>query len=98
MCRVCLKHSLVGHGRSTQELCILCAFFDSLIDPAGWLEWNEDFALRTLYYGEYRNVGPGSWTERRVRWDGYRVITSVKNFIKGESWLPSTHVPFKSGI
>lgn len=76
----------------------LMCFFDSLIDPAGWLEWNEDFALRTLYYGEYRNVGPGSWTERRVRWDGYRVITSVRNFIKGESWLPSTHVPFKSGI
>ncbi|RWR87509.1 pectinesterase 2-like protein [Cinnamomum micranthum f. kanehirae] len=77
-----------------------------LIDPAGWLEWNGDFALNTLYYGEYRNVGPGSSTAGRVKWGGYRVITSplegsqfdVGNFIAGGSWLPSTGVPFTSGL
>ncbi|KAG6538290.1 hypothetical protein ZIOFF_003404 [Zingiber officinale] len=30
---------------------------DSLIAPAGWLEWNGSFALKTLYYGEYMNRG-----------------------------------------
>lgn len=84
----------------------LQCFIDSLIDPAGWLEWNGDFALNTLYYGEYGNVGPGSSTAGRVKWGGYRVITSpleasqfdVGNFIAGGPWLPSNGVPFTSGL
>ncbi|KAF8380472.1 hypothetical protein HHK36_027958 [Tetracentron sinense] len=79
---------------------------DSLINPAGWLEWDGNFALKTLYYGEYKNTGPGSSTANRVKWDGYHVITSsseaskftVGNFISGASWLPSTNVPFTSGL
>jgi pectinesterase len=30
---------------------------DGLIDPAGWLPWKGDFALSTLYYGEYMRLG-----------------------------------------
>ncbi|KAJ9556499.1 hypothetical protein OSB04_011113 [Centaurea solstitialis] len=79
---------------------------DSIIDPAGWLPWSGNFALDTLYYGEYLNTGPGSSTANRVKWKGYRVITSsteaarftVGNFIAGGSWLPSTNVPFTSGL
>uniref|UniRef100_A0A803P2R3 Pectinesterase n=1 Tax=Cannabis sativa TaxID=3483 RepID=A0A803P2R3_CANSA len=79
---------------------------DSLINPAGWLEWSGNFALNTLYYGEYANTGPGSSTSNRVKWSGYRVITSaseaskftVGNFIVGGSWLPATNVPFTSGL
>ncbi|KAL2498604.1 putative pectinesterase/pectinesterase inhibitor 17 [Abeliophyllum distichum] len=33
----------------------LQTYMDSLVDPAGWLEWDGNFALNTLYYGEYRN-------------------------------------------
>ncbi|CAN0891567.1 Probable pectinesterase/pectinesterase inhibitor 17 [Linum grandiflorum] len=81
-------------------------FLDSLVDPAGWLEWDGNFALRTLYYGEYRNTGPGAPTGRRVKWAGYRVITSaseagrfsVGNFIAGRSWIPGTGIPFTSGL
>ncbi|KAK2975837.1 hypothetical protein RJ640_022854, partial [Escallonia rubra] len=81
-------------------------YLDSLVDPAGWLEWDGNFALNTLYYGEYRNSGPGSSTGERVKWRGYRVITnpteasrfSVSNFIAGRSWLPATSVPFTAGI
>ncbi|KAF3440009.1 hypothetical protein FNV43_RR18287 [Rhamnella rubrinervis] len=81
-------------------------FLDSLINPAGWLEWSGDFALNTLYYGEYANTGPGSSTSNRVKWGGYRVITSaseasrftVGSFIAGNSWLPATNVPFTSGL
>lgn len=79
---------------------------DSLVDPAGWLEWDGDFALNTLYYGEYRNSGPGSGTGRRVRWRGYRVINNaaeagrftVANFVAGRSWIPATGVPFTAGL
>lgn len=81
-------------------------YFESLINPAGWLEWDGNFALNTLYYGEHKNFGPGSSTSRRVKWRGYRVITgateaaqfSVANFIAGRSWLPATSVPFTSGL
>ncbi|XP_002280446.2 pectinesterase 2 [Vitis vinifera] len=81
-------------------------YLDSLINPAGWMEWSGNFALKTLYYGEYMNTGPGSSTSNRVNWAGYHVITSsseaskftVGNFIAGNSWLPATNVPFTSGL
>lgn len=81
-------------------------YLDSTVNPAGWMEWSGDFALKTLYYGEYANTGPGSSTSNRVKWAGYRVITSaseaskftVGNFIAGSSWLPETNVPFTVGL
>ncbi|XVF22737.1 hypothetical protein REPUB_Repub12eG0196500 [Reevesia pubescens] len=81
-------------------------FLDSLINPAGWMEWDGNFALNTLYYAEYMNTGPGSSTSNRVKWGGYRVLTSaseassftVGNFLAGNSWLPATGVPFTSGL
>ncbi|XP_061363137.1 pectinesterase 2-like [Gastrolobium bilobum] len=81
-------------------------FLDSLINPSGWMEWDGNFALDTLYYAEYANTGPGSSTTKRVTWKGYHVLTSasqatpftVGNFISGNSWLPNTGVPFTSGL
>jgi pectinesterase len=81
-------------------------FLDGLVNPQGWMPWSGNFALDTLYYGEYMNTGPGSSTGSRVSWKGYRVITSateagqftVGNFIAGGSWLPATNVPFSSGL
>ncbi|KAG8366744.1 hypothetical protein BUALT_Bualt17G0111200 [Buddleja alternifolia] len=79
---------------------------DGLIDPAGWLPWSGNFALSTLYYGEYMNTGLGANTIRRVKWPGFHVITSVteagkftvRNFLAGDSWIQATHVPFTSGL
>ncbi|KAJ1382801.1 Pectinesterase, catalytic [Sesbania bispinosa] len=77
------------------------------VHPRGWLEWNtSNFALDTLYYGEYMNYGPGAAVGQRVNWSGYRVITStleaskftVAQFISGSSWLPSTGVAFLAGL
>ncbi|CAN6468236.1 unnamed protein product [Victoria cruziana] len=77
----------------------------SLIDPAGWSPWSGDFALSTLYYGEYKNSGPGSKTDRRVTWPGFHVMNSVDasnftvtNFLQGDVWLPPTSVPFTAGL
>ncbi|CAA6654336.1 unnamed protein product [Spirodela intermedia] len=77
------------------------SFMENIIDPAGWLPWSGNFALSTLYYGEYRNRGPGSNTTRRVTWPGYRVIKSsteanqftVRSFIQGDQWLGPTGIP-----
>ncbi|CAH1412141.1 unnamed protein product [Lactuca virosa] len=84
----------------------LKTYLDSIVNPAGWYPWSGNFALNTLYYGEYMNTGPGSSTANRVKWKGYHVITSateaskfdVQNFISGGSWLPPTGVPFTSGL
>ncbi|XP_051125186.1 pectinesterase 2 [Andrographis paniculata] len=81
-------------------------FLDRLIEPAGWMPWSGNFALNTLYYGEYANTGPGSSTANRVKWKGYRVITSASeaarfapgSFIAANSWIPATGVPYTSGL
>ncbi|KAK9161617.1 hypothetical protein Syun_007958 [Stephania yunnanensis] len=78
------------------------SYMDSLIDPAGWRDWNGTFALSTLYYAEYDNAGPGSNTSSRVNWPGYNVIDAtdannftVSNFIGGDGWLPVTKAPYQ---
>ncbi|KAG8380220.1 hypothetical protein BUALT_Bualt07G0170700 [Buddleja alternifolia] len=77
-----------------------------VINPAGWFEWNGNFALNTLFYGEYQNTGAGAGTSRRVTWRGFRVIRSATEaqsftpgqFIAGGSWLSSTGFPFSLGL
>ncbi|GLJ32193.1 hypothetical protein SUGI_0648050 [Cryptomeria japonica] len=76
------------------------------IDPAGWLEWNGNFALSTLYYGEYSNTGGGAGTSKRVNWPGFHVMTSateaakftVAQLISGTPWIPATGVAYTSGL
>ncbi|KAL6207093.1 hypothetical protein ACLB2K_024338 [Fragaria x ananassa] len=76
------------------------------IDPTGWSIWSGDFALKTLYYGEYANSGPGAGTSKRVTWAGYHVIKTaseaqsftVAGLIQGGSWLKSTGVSFTEGL
>lgn len=82
------------------------SYLGDLIRPAGWVEWNGNFALNTLYYGEFMNRGPGAGTANRVRWPGYRAIRSsmearrftVSQFIQGNSWLPSTGIQYFPGF
>ncbi|KAL4340133.1 hypothetical protein GQ457_08G036130 [Hibiscus cannabinus] len=84
----------------------MLSYMSDHIHLKGWLEWNATFALDTLYYGEYMNYGPGGAIGQRVRWPGYRVITSeieaakftVGQFIYGSAWLPSTGVAFLAGL
>ncbi|KAK1388140.1 Pectinesterase [Heracleum sosnowskyi] len=87
---------------------VMQSFLDSVVNPAGWLEWPGAAPGRysTLFYAEFNNNGPGSATDGRVKWPGYHIITdasqvqqySVANFIAGNSWLPATGVPFDSSI
>ncbi|CAA6662031.1 unnamed protein product [Spirodela intermedia] len=84
---------------------VMQSFLDQLINPAGWLPWDGDFALSTLFYAEFRNTGPGAGTTGRVKWPGLRVINAtdalnftVANFIVGDKWLPTTGVSYLSGL
>ncbi|XP_057778766.1 putative pectinesterase/pectinesterase inhibitor 22 [Salvia miltiorrhiza] len=81
-------------------------YMSSMVQPRGWLEWYGDFALSTLWYGEYRNYGPGAALSGRVRWPGYHIIRdaataaffTVGRFLDGMAWLPATGVKFSSGL
>ncbi|KFK26750.1 hypothetical protein AALP_AA8G288600 [Arabis alpina] len=87
---------------------VLQTYLDSVVSPVGWSPWIEGsvFGLDTLFYAEYKNSGPASSTKGRVRWKGFHVLNkpsdasgfTVGKFIAGTAWLPSTGIPFTSGL
>ncbi|EOA26918.1 hypothetical protein CARUB_v10023013mg [Capsella rubella] len=85
---------------------VMQSFLGGSIDPSGWSPWSGGFGLKSLYYGEYGNTGPGSSVSGRVKWTGYHsalTVTeaekfTVAGFIGGNMWLPSTGVSFDSGL
>ncbi|KAL8102810.1 putative pectinesterase/pectinesterase inhibitor 47 [Apium graveolens] len=81
------------------------SYIGDLITPNGWLEWNGTVGLDTLYYGEYRNYGPGANTSSRVQWPGYGQLNATQawnftvfNLTLGDTWLPYTTIPFVEGL
>ncbi|CAH1435145.1 unnamed protein product [Lactuca virosa] len=92
--------------RNFSRTVVMQSTISDVINPAGWFPWDGDFALDTLYYGEYQNTGAGADTSNRVTWPGYRVITSATeaggftagNFINGGNWLAGTGFPFSLGL
>ncbi|XP_076954182.1 putative pectinesterase/pectinesterase inhibitor 22 [Bidens hawaiensis] len=81
-------------------------YMSAMVQPRGWLEWYGNFALSTLWYGEYRNYGPGASLSGRVQWPGYHMAMdastadsfTVRRFIDGLAWLPATGVSFSAGL
>lgn len=79
------------------------SYLGDLVHPAGWKEWNETFALSTLFYGEFQNYGPGANVSQRVRWPGFNLMDenqalyfTVDNFTTGQMWLPA--IPHSGGL
>ncbi|CAA2982293.1 probable pectinesterase pectinesterase inhibitor 51 [Olea europaea subsp. europaea] len=67
----------------------------AIIKPEGWMAWSGDFALKTLYYGEFENSGPGASASGRVAWSSqipaeHVSSYSVQNFIQGDQWIPTS--------
>ncbi|KAG7537509.1 Invertase/pectin methylesterase inhibitor domain superfamily [Arabidopsis suecica] len=87
---------------------VLQTYLDDVVSPVGWSPWIEGsvFGLDTLFYAEYKNTGPASATRQRVHWKGFHVLGrasdasafTVGKFIAGTAWLPSTGIPFTSGL
>ena len=84
---------------------ILQCKIDDLIQPEGWLPWEGNFALKTLFYSEYDNRGPGAAKQNRVKWRGIKQITPKHAidftpglFIRGNPWIRRTGVPYYSGM
>ncbi|XP_057433772.1 pectinesterase/pectinesterase inhibitor PPE8B-like [Lotus japonicus] len=100
-------HTYLGRPWKQYSRTILMqSYISDVLRPEGWLEWNGDFALDTLYYAEYMNHGPGAGLADRVKWPGYHVMNdsrqasnfTVTQFIEGNLWLPSTGVTFTAGL
>lgn len=77
-----------------------------VIDPEGWEATSGDYALSTLYFGEYSNRGAGSGTGSRVKWAGYQGSISkdialnytVESFLQGQTWLKDYDVQVRFGL
>ncbi|KAG0607998.1 hypothetical protein M758_8G070300 [Ceratodon purpureus] len=75
-------------------------YIDQIIDPSGWLPWNGNFALSTLFAAEFGTYGPGAANlNNRVTWSSQLTTPqaqafSISSFIQGPSWLPATGIPF----
>ncbi|CAF2102826.1 BnaA05g30620D [Brassica napus] len=84
---------------------IMKTTIDDVIDPAGWLPWKGDFALKTLYYAEHLNAGPGSNEALRVKWPGIKKLSPEEallytggRFLVGDTWIPQTQVPYSANM
>ena len=85
---------------------IMETFIGDLIQPQGWLPWQGDFALKTLYYAEFNNHGPGSDISKRVSWAGYKKKISrqeaqrytVMPFLQGDWIERAKNVPVHLGL
>ncbi|TKY72931.1 pectinesterase/pectinesterase inhibitor 54 [Spatholobus suberectus] len=106
-----VKHSYSSFlGRPWKEYSrsvVMESTIDGAIAARGWIEWPGygSSVLRTLYFAEYGNEGPGAGTGKRVQWPGFRVVGdqeavkfTVASFIAGNSWIPSTGATFISGL
>ncbi|XP_015165163.1 probable pectinesterase/pectinesterase inhibitor 46 [Solanum tuberosum] len=74
---------------------IMQSYIDMLINPRGWIEF-EGKSIVQPYYLEYQNKGVVADTKRRVKWasttNDPRIVSNftVRNFINGDKWIPST--------
>uniref|UniRef100_A0ACD5ZY43 Uncharacterized protein n=1 Tax=Avena sativa TaxID=4498 RepID=A0ACD5ZY43_AVESA len=92
--------------KAYSQVVFMQSYIGVVVRPEGWLAWDGQFALDTLYYGEYMNTGPGAGLAGRVKWPGYHVMTTsteasnftVAEFIEGNMWLPPTGVRFTAGL
>lgn len=100
-----LKSYLGRPWKEFSRTIIMESYIEDLIQPSGWLPWAGDFALRTCFYTEFRNRGPGAKTHDRVKWRGIKTIKpshaidfAPGRFLSGDRWIPSTGVPYNSGL
>jgi pectinesterase len=81
------------------------SYISDVINPEGYLPWNGDFALSTLFYTEFNNRGPGANKNLRLKWPGIKELPASRikrflgnEFIDGKKWIKNTKVPFEGGF
>ncbi|KAF8657786.1 hypothetical protein HU200_059946 [Digitaria exilis] len=98
-----IRNYLGRPWRECSRTVVMESEIPDFIDKAGYLPWNGDFALKTLWYAEYANTGPGANTAGRVTWPGYKKVIgkpdatkfTVENFLHAQPWIDPTGTPVK---
>ncbi|KAH9652941.1 putative pectinesterase/pectinesterase inhibitor 13 [Citrus sinensis] len=95
-------------GRPSKEYSrtiIMDSTLEDFIHPEGWLALKGNYGLKTLYYAEFNNKGPGASTKGRVKWPGYKTIVkeeaikyTVRPFLQGDNWINKTGAPVHFGL
>ncbi|KAK3165610.1 hypothetical protein QOZ80_1AG0035440 [Eleusine coracana subsp. coracana] len=96
--------------RAHSNVVFMQSYLDTIVHPAGWVPWDKNVVnittTRTVFYGEYKNEGPGSDLRHRVSWPGFHKMKhaaqarkyTVDAFIHGGDWLPEIGVAYKPGL
>lgn len=100
-----LKAYLGRPWKEFSRTIIMNSLIDGFIVPEGWSPWMGNFALDTLYYGEFQNRGPGSDLAKRVTWKGIQKMTpqlaesfTPARVYAGDEWVTKAAVPYVAGM
>ena len=101
--RLAIRNYLGWPWRECSRTIFMESETPDFIDKAGYLPWNGDFGLKTLWYAEFGNTGPGASTAGRVNWPGFKKVISkadatkftVENFLHAQPWIDPTGTPVK---
>ncbi|XP_062199748.1 pectinesterase-like [Phragmites australis] len=101
--RPAIRNYIGRPWRECSRTLVMESELPDFIDKAGYMPWNGDFALKTLWYAEYANTGPGADTAGRVDWPGYKKVISkadaakftVESFLHAQPWIEPTGTPVK---
>ncbi|KFK37969.1 hypothetical protein AALP_AA3G053300 [Arabis alpina] len=84
---------------------IMNSFIPDFVQPQGWQPWLGDFGLKTLFYSEVQNIGPGAALASRVTWAGIKTLSNEEilkfapaEFIQSDAWVPGKGVPYIPGL
>lgn len=98
-------------GRSWSDystVVVMESYLDSFVDQKGWETMTEEGRTDEVTYMEFKNRGPGSATDGRVKWKGYEDVSgdpekvrsfTVHEFINNNpEWLHATGIPYSTGF
>ncbi|KAL5786783.1 hypothetical protein ACOSQ2_009175 [Xanthoceras sorbifolium] len=92
-------------AREYSRTIIMESFIDGVIDPQGWLAFDDKKGTDTCFYTEFDNHGPGANKTQRVQWQGIKNISSEEaqqytagRIIGGDDWITTLAVPYTSGL
>ncbi|KAI9182450.1 hypothetical protein LWI28_025512 [Acer negundo] len=77
-------------------------YMSSVVVPAGWDDWGDNSKHSTVFYGEFKNYGPGADRSKRVLWshslsNDEAAVFLTKDVIGGKDWLRPAPKNFKRG-
>ncbi|XP_050211759.1 pectinesterase-like isoform X2 [Mercurialis annua] len=91
-------------GRYSRTL-IMQSYIGNVIDPEGW-SLGSSKREKKMCFAELENNGPGADTRKRIKSEGYEIITNnseaenyfPSNFIQANLWLGQIQVPFEDNL